>query len=108
MIEQILLGDAEAERSFELMPQSRVMLGVIECCYAPIGEEKDENLFSVSQLEVAILMAIPQAKVAAIHSDTSLHCKKCNCLESRKTTKHTNSKLCKVVTRYPTEKLEHS
>lgn len=40
MIGQILLGDAEAEHSFELLPQSRVMLEVIECCCAPIGEEK--------------------------------------------------------------------
>lgn len=72
MIEQILLGDAEAERSFELMPQSRVMLGVIKCRCSPIGEEKDENLF----WKLTILMAIPQAKVAAIDSDTSLHCKR--------------------------------
>lgn len=51
VIGEILLGDAEAECSFELMTQSRVMLGVIECCCAPTGEEKDEDLFSVSLLE---------------------------------------------------------
>lgn len=51
VIGEILLGDVEAECSFELMPQSRVMLGVIECCCAPTGEEKDENLFSASLLE---------------------------------------------------------
>lgn len=47
MIGHILLGDVEAESSFELTLQSRVMLGVIKCCCAPAGVEKDENLFSV-------------------------------------------------------------
>lgn len=50
-IGEILLRDAEAECSFELVPRSRVMPGVIECCCAPTGEERDENLFSASLLE---------------------------------------------------------
>lgn len=51
VIGEILLADAEAERSFELVPQSRVVLGVIECLAAPEGQGKDENLFSGSQLD---------------------------------------------------------
>ena len=73
MIGQTLLGDAEAERSFELMPQSRVMLRVIECRCSPIGEEKDENLFSESQLEEDDLNGhIRQAKFVTVRSNVDL------------------------------------
>lgn len=69
VIGQILLGDAEAECSFELLPQSRVKLGVIKCCCcAPVGQEKDENLFSASkQKEDDLKRPAPQTTVFAVH-----------------------------------------
>lgn len=69
MIGQILLGDAEAEHSFELVPWSRVTLEVIECCCAPIGDGKDENLFSESQLEEDDPNGHTSTKFATVRSD---------------------------------------
>lgn len=48
VIGQLLLGDAEAEYIFELLPLSRVMPEVIECARAP-AEGYDDNFFSASR-----------------------------------------------------------
>lgn len=54
MIGQTLLGDVQAEHSFELLPSSRVTPEV-SAAVQPQEREKDDNLFPESQLEAGDL-----------------------------------------------------
>lgn len=51
VIGRVLLGDAEAEHNFELLPLSRVMPEVTECAWTTAAEGDDDNFFSASRLE---------------------------------------------------------
>lgn len=48
MIGRLLLGDAEADYIFELLPLAGVMPEVMEGACAPAAEGDDDNFFSAS------------------------------------------------------------
>lgn len=58
MIAQVLLGDAEAERVFELLPLSRVMPEVIEWACAPQQRETMAASFQRADWRKAIFKGI--------------------------------------------------